>query len=101
MAGEKKAPAKLAIRGASKKDQAPAPAKIITFKRGGSVPTAPISAKVATTDDERKAQSDYDTARLGIAKQLPGDRTSEMRYSVTHQRLVQLGLAPQIKAKYR
>jgi hypothetical protein len=97
---EKKA-AKLAVRGAKKAEQGPAPAKVITFRRAGSIPTAPITAKKATTDAEMKAQSDYETARTNIAKQMPGDKVSEMRYSVAFQRLVQLGLAPQVKAKYR
>jgi hypothetical protein len=51
-----------------------------------------------------QAQKAYDAARAEVRKQLTfaeGARRAETRYSEAYQRLVRLGVAPQLKLKHR
>jgi hypothetical protein len=94
--------AKLAIRG-KKVEQRPAEPKVITFKSRPNppIPTAPILKREPTTDEEKKAVSEYDSARARLLKYVSGDKGAERVYGIAYQKLVALGLAPQLKGKYR
>jgi hypothetical protein len=99
---DKKKDAKVASAKAGKKGPSQGPAKVIDLSAlsGGTVTSFP-GRPSPSTDEGSKAMSAYDAARVGIAKVVPGDRASEGKFSTTYQKLVQLGLAPQIRKKYR
>lgn len=78
-----------------------APAKVVTFKHSGPVPTAPITAPVAETDEEKAAVVAYNAACKALAQCKPNDKGAEKQRSVAYQRLVQLGLAPQVRGRIR
>ena len=81
-----------------------APARVIKV-----TPGTPAIAKVtetptlrlAVTDDEKRAVADYDASCKLLAGCRPNDRGSEGKRSVAYQKLVQLGLRPQVRGKYR
>ena len=93
---------KLGFR-AKKVEAKPAEPKLITFKapKNPAIPTAPILRPEAKTDEERKAVSEFDAARVRLLKYISGDKGAERVYGIAYQKLVQLGLAPQLKGKYR
>lgn len=78
-----------------------APAKVITFRQTGPVPTGPILAKVAETDEEKAAVAAYDAACKALGSCKPNDKGAEKSRSVAYQRLVQLGLRPQVRGRMR
>jgi hypothetical protein len=83
------------------KDWVAAP-KVITVRvKGTPGPVVYATAPVATTDEQKKALSDYDTASKSLAKCVPNDKKSEGALAVAYQRLVQLGLRPSLRSKYR
>ena len=45
--------------------------------------------------------SEFDAARVRLLKYISGDKGAERVYGIAYQKLVQLGLAPQLKGKYR
>lgn len=56
------------------------------------------------TEQETKAVAAYETARKEVLKQLntnQGGKKAEVGYAIAYQSLVVLGLAPQLKRKYR
>jgi hypothetical protein len=56
------------------------------------------------TEEQEKAARGYEDARKEVEKALPtnnGGKRAEVRYADAYQRLVQVGLAPQLKRKYR
>lgn len=56
------------------------------------------------TDEQEKAERDFRAAGDKIRKQLAmksGGAAAEKDYSAAYQKLVQLGLRPQIKERYR
>lgn len=56
------------------------------------------------TEHEEKAVRDYEAARKEVLKQLntnQGGKKAEVGYAIAYQGLVVLGLAPQLKRKYR
>jgi hypothetical protein len=58
----------------------------------------------AMTDDEQRAISAMNKATIDLSKALPtanGGLKNEGAYGVAYQRLVQLGLASQLRRKYR
>lgn len=54
-------------------------------------------------DEVRQARQGYDTAFRSIKEAIPGKPGFgiEARYGEAYQRLVRLGVAPQLKRKYR
>lgn len=53
------------------------------------------------TDAEKSAVTAYDAAVKALAKAVPNDRKAEGAVAVTYRRLVQLGLRPQVRGRYR
>lgn len=53
------------------------------------------------TPEEAKAIAAYNAAKLQLQKGVPGDRGSEGLFGAAYQKLVNLGLRPQIRKKYR
>ena len=78
-----------------------APPKVIRIKASGSPATAPILAKVPQTDEEKAALTAYDAACKNLASCKPGDSSAEQKRGVAYQRLVQLGLRPQVRGRMR
>lgn len=59
---------------------------------------------MTNTDEELAALRDYESARKEVNKCLvtnSGGKRAEAIYADAYQRLVRLGLAPQLKRKYR
>ena len=55
-------------------------------------------------DQQRKALSEYNAAAAALKRQLKtkqGGKKDEKRFADAYQTLVSLGLAPQIRKKYR
>ena len=78
-----------------------APTKVITCKGSAPVPTAPIPAKVAQTDEEKAAVLAYDAACKALGQCKPNDTGAEKARAVAYRRLVRLGLRPQVRGRYR
>lgn len=55
------------------------------------------------TDEQMKAMADFETARKKISQSKAGKHTNglEAAYAKAYQRLVKLGLAVQLRGKYR
>ena len=53
------------------------------------------------TEEQEKALADFERAKAKCNGQKAGDKGAELQYGVAYQRLVFLGLRPQIKRKYR
>ena len=81
-----------------------APARVIKVTVGSPViakVTATPTARLATTDEEKKAVAEYDAACKLLAGCRPNDRGAEGKRGVAYQKLVQQGLRPQVRGKYR
>ena len=82
-----------------------APVKVIAFKGtrslGSVAPGATFTAKPAETDEEKSAVIAYDAAVKRIAKAAPNDKGAEGALTVAYTRLVQLGLRPALRGRYR
>lgn len=53
------------------------------------------------TDEQKRAQAEYEAAFRALAQVKPNDNGSEQAYGVAYQRLVMLGMAMPLKKKYR
>ena len=82
-----------------------APAEVITTKPSTAVKATrssqPITARQPETDEERSAVFAYEAAVKRVAKAAPNDRGAEGALSVAYSRLVQLGLRPALRGRYR
>ncbi len=58
---------------------------------------------MATADEIKIAESEFNLAAVAVSKCVPGKPGFgiEAKYSQAYQRLVQYGVRPQIKLKYR
>lgn len=86
------------------KDWVAAPKVIRVSLPKGYIPTpftAAIPAKQPRTPDEQSAVAAYDAACKALASCKPNDRGAEGRRAVAYQKLVQLGLRPQVRGTYR
>ena len=81
-----------------------APAQVVRVTPGSPViakVTGTPTLRVATTDDEKRAVTEYDASCKLLAGCRPNDRGAEGKRSVAYQSLVQKGLRPQVRGKYR
>jgi hypothetical protein len=81
-----------------------APTKVVRAKGNPavrSVVTGSIPGIIPGSDDTKKAVADYDAACKALAGCRPNDRGAENKRHVAYQRLVQLGLRPQVRGRYR
>lgn len=55
------------------------------------------------TDEQVKAERDFESASKNIAKQNTGKQgnVAEIAYGEAYQKMVQSGIAPQIRSQYR
>lgn len=85
-----------------------APPKVITCRvPGGQAPVGVL--KMGASWDRRQPQNDeeqaavtaYDAACKALAQCKPGDSGAENKRAVAYQRLVQLGMRPQVRGRRR
>lgn len=85
------------------KDWVAAP-KVITAKGSPyilSTLTPAIPAPEPRNDEEKSAVIAYDAAMKRVAKAAPNDKGAEGALTVAYTRLVQLGLRPALRGRYR
>lgn len=82
-----------------------APAKVIRVSGNPAVQATlsgqPIPRIIPGSDDTKKAVADYDAACKALGQCKPNDTGAENKRQVAYQRLVRLGLAPQVRGRRR